>query len=269
MWSTSHSVVHKKMWVDSFKALADWLHILCFSGNISVAYFFSVISNKWKAWVGTKGDRPRSRKTCQGWFTNFFYYSQGCMDVSLAFNRSALYTPGSCLRACGTVTRSIIVNKLHCKKVVGRWSANHLPTTKDPFMPWWISCKTVGFTVKWTTYGKNDRADSLEHKLLLHSVNIYICTHPITYKKNNNSKLNSANLLTLQCVQICLQLLYTGVTWRRIKFRWGGTIDRSWTVILRAFTCASVEQMIRCFFLELTVKVKATFVHWEVCHVRV
>ena len=53
------------------------------------------------------------------------------------------------------------MNKLHRKKVVGRWSADHLlttyqpsthhpPTTNYPFMPWWISCKTVDFTVKQT-----------------------------------------------------------------------------------------------------------------------
>ena len=176
----------------------------------------SSVTNGKHEWVPKEIAQEAEKHAKVGLTTSYYYpsyYSQGCMDVSLAFNRSALYTLGSCSRACGTVTRSIIVNTLHHKKVVGRWSANHLPTTKDPFMPWWISCKTVGFTVKRTTYGKNDRADSLEHKLLLHSVNIYICTHPITYKNNNNnSKLNSANLLTLQCVQICLQLLYTGVT---------------------------------------------------------
>ena len=53
------------------------------------------------------------------------------------------------------------MNKLHRKKVVGRWSADHLlttyqpsthhpPTTNYPFMPWWISCKTVDFMVKQT-----------------------------------------------------------------------------------------------------------------------
>ena len=39
----------------------------------------------------------------------------------------------------GVLSYWVIVNKLHRKKVVGRWLADHLPTTKDPFVPWWIS----------------------------------------------------------------------------------------------------------------------------------
>ena len=57
------------------------------------------------------------------------------------------------------------MNKLHCKKwfVGGRPttyqpSTDHVPTTKDPFVPWWISYKMVDFTVKrtsaLTTYAK-------------------------------------------------------------------------------------------------------------------
>ena len=32
----------------------------------------------------------------------------------------------------GIYTNGVIVNKLHRKKVVGRWSADHLPTTYRP-----------------------------------------------------------------------------------------------------------------------------------------
>ena len=34
-----------------------------------------------------------------------------------------------------TVLDEVIVNKLHRKKVVGRWSADHLPTTYQPSVP--------------------------------------------------------------------------------------------------------------------------------------
>ena len=50
-------------------------------------------------------------------------------------------------RHCKTDNAGVIVNKLHCKNVVGWPPTDHAPTiyqpdpptTKDPFVPWWIS----------------------------------------------------------------------------------------------------------------------------------
>ena len=116
----------------------------------------------------------------------------------------------------------VIVNKLHRKKVVGQpptvlttyqLSTNHLPTTKDPFMPWTVSCKTVDFMVRrtsaLTTYGKMKYTEN--------ETNIFLSTDhlPTTYRPLTDHLLTTYRPLTdhffmVQLVHNYPHLLFSG-----------------------------------------------------------
>ena len=117
------------------------------------------------------------------------------------------------------------MNKLHRKKVVSRWSADHLlttyqpsthhlPTTNDPFVPWWISCKTVDFTVKQTSALstlKTNHLPTTYQPLTDHLPTIYrpLTDHlPTTYRPLTDHFFTVQLVLKeLVCVQIWVHIL--------------------------------------------------------------